>query len=430
MRPGSSFVPRRTTRLIPGEDRDDIDVLVIARALTPDKKDILGIQARFGGKAYDVTWLSATAAARAASTGLDIGGRHFDLRLLGRRALDVSVFVACEYPDEYLIELLKQYGTFDESKIRHLHLKEPGFQHIENGIRVIQFTELHRDLPSTLVYRNTPMGFRYTGQPKVCFKCASPDHMVRDCPQKLNPIPEPTPETENTGEQTADSDTESESSTTSDMETGQTSIQDTPVKQLRPKRPRLETPINSDNEQSTTPPTPASQQNTAPAQLPENTDTQPTETLTPPTSATPSTSLPSTPATSETASQDATVEQTQELFAATPTPSPPTPQQQMDKLSSPRSGPRMKKFMEAISTQGPARQALMRLLKPAGHYYKARGFYLQHKYGDCTDTQRHTKNAKETVEWRKQKGVIRQDAFAALLHLYGELSENFDLPLA
>ena len=86
--------------------------------------------------------------------------------------------------------------------------------------------------------------------------------------------------------------------------------------------------------------------------------------------------------------------------------------------------------MEAISTQGPARQALMRLLKPAGPYYKARGFYLQHKYGDCTDTQCYTKNAKETAAWRKQKGIIRQNAFTALLHLYGELSENFDLPLA
>ena len=107
MRPGSAFVSRRTTRLIPGEDRDAIDVLVIARARTADKKDILGIQARFGGKAYDVTWLSETAAVRAASSGLEVGDRHFD----------VSVFVACEFPDEYLIDLLKQYGTFDASNI-------------------------------------------------------------------------------------------------------------------------------------------------------------------------------------------------------------------------------------------------------------------------------------------------------------------------
>ena len=85
MRPGSAFVPR----LIPGEDCDAIDVLVITRALTAEKKDILGIQACFGGKAYDVTWLSETAAVRAASSGLDVGDRHFDVHLLGRRSLDV-----------------------------------------------------------------------------------------------------------------------------------------------------------------------------------------------------------------------------------------------------------------------------------------------------------------------------------------------------
>ena len=324
-------------------------MLVIARALTPDKKDILGIQARFGGKAFDVTWLNTTAAAWAASAGLDIGGRHYDLRLLGRRSLDVSVFVACESPDGYLVELLKQYGTFDESKIRHLRLKEPGFQHIENGIRVIQFNELTRDLPSTLVYQNTPMGFRYTGQPKVCFKCASPEHMVRDCPQKWNPTTEPTPELENTQEntqeQTDDSASESESdiSDLSDKETCPTQIPDSPVKQ-RPKRPRLDSPINSDHKQHATP---ALEQNIAPApaQLSETTDKQPAEPLTPPSSTSSSSSDTTVP----------TAPSTQELFPATQVSSSATPQQQMDKPS----GPRMKKFVEAISTQGPARQKLL-----------------------------------------------------------------------
>ena len=79
MRPGTSFVPRHTTQLFPGDERGEIDVLVIARALTVHKKDILGIQARFGGKAFDVTWLSAESAARAVTTGLEIGCRHFDL---------------------------------------------------------------------------------------------------------------------------------------------------------------------------------------------------------------------------------------------------------------------------------------------------------------------------------------------------------------
>ena len=39
-------------------------------------------------------------------------------------------------------------------------------------------------------------------------------------------------------------------------------------------------------------------------------------------------------------------------------------------------------------------------------------------------------NTKEVAEWRKLKGIIRQDAFAALLQLYAELIENFDLPSA
>ena len=419
MRPGSAFVPRRTTRLIPGEDRDEIDVLVIARALSADKKDILGIQARFGGKAYDVTWLSETAAVRAASSGLEVGDRHFDLRLLGRRSLDVSVFVSCEFPDEYLIDLLKQYGTFDASNIRHLLLKEPGFQHIENGIRVIKFTELHRDLPSTLVYRNTPMGFRYTGQPKVCFKCASPDHMVRDCPQKLNTTQETTPEQQNTEEKTDtedNSDVESITSSLSeesDMETRQTSPPDTPVKQ-RPKRPRLETPTTSDHEQ---PQTTAPQQNIAPAttspQPSETPEIQPDETLSAPSSTTSSTL------------QTSTAHCTQELFPATQDSASATPQKTMDKPS----GRRTKKFLEAISTSGPARQKLMMILKLADPYYKARALHLQHKHRDHTDT-RHSKNTKEIAEWKKLKSIICQDAFAALLHLYAELIENFDLPLA
>ena len=74
------------------------------------------------------------------------------------------------------------------------------------------------------------MGFRYTGQPKVCFKCASPDHMVRDCPQKLNTTQETTPE-EHTEEKTDTEDNSDAESITSslseesDMETCQTSPQ-------------------------------------------------------------------------------------------------------------------------------------------------------------------------------------------------------------
>ena len=105
----------------------------------------------------------------------------------------MSIFVACEFPDKSLKELLRNYGDLNETKIRRLHLKEPGFEHIENGIRVVTFSRISRDLPHTIVYQSTPLGFRYRGQPKLCFKCAFPDHMFRDRPKNKAQTPETTP---------------------------------------------------------------------------------------------------------------------------------------------------------------------------------------------------------------------------------------------
>ena len=107
------------------------------------------------------------------------------------RNITVSIFVTCEFPNSSLAELLDRYGEFNHEHIRHLRLKEEGLQHIENGVRVVTFTQIDRPIPHTVIYRGTPLGFRYTGQPRLYFKCASPDHVVRNCPKKLPP-----PETE------------------------------------------------------------------------------------------------------------------------------------------------------------------------------------------------------------------------------------------
>ena len=87
--------------------------------------------------------------------------KHYELHLLGQRPLDVSVFVTCELPDDYFIAL-REYRELADTTIRHLRLKEDGLRHIENGI-IISFTTLHKVLPSVIVYRGTPLGFRYTG---------------------------------------------------------------------------------------------------------------------------------------------------------------------------------------------------------------------------------------------------------------------------
>ena len=68
---------------------------------------------------YDITWLSEEAL-EAATSGVDINDRHFELQLLGRRTIDVSIFVACEFPDHYLVDLLENYGDFNDETICHL----------------------------------------------------------------------------------------------------------------------------------------------------------------------------------------------------------------------------------------------------------------------------------------------------------------------
>lgn len=95
----ADFVPRRTTQLVPGTDSRDVDVISIARALGERNHEVKGLQPRFGGKAYDITWSDVIEATEAAASGVDIAGRHYDLRLLGRRSIDVSIFVTCEFPD-------------------------------------------------------------------------------------------------------------------------------------------------------------------------------------------------------------------------------------------------------------------------------------------------------------------------------------------
>ena len=82
-------VPRRMTRLFPGADAHDIDVIAIACALGGKIKMLLDFNPRFGGKAYDITWISEPQATEAAASGVDIDSRHYDLRLLGRRSIDV-----------------------------------------------------------------------------------------------------------------------------------------------------------------------------------------------------------------------------------------------------------------------------------------------------------------------------------------------------
>ena len=301
-----------------------------------------------------------------------------------------------------------------------MRLKEEGLRHIENGIRVISFTRLHKALPSVIVYRGTPLGFQYTGQPKMCFKCASPDHT--DWPQKrlateAEPEPEPTT-TEPTQEQNSDAESDQESDIESGNETerqetsegesendadGEMVIDPTPQTSQDHKCARPESNPASDND--ATPHTPKLQaiplQATDDSTVPE----QPLQTNNTPQLLSATSPPPDT---------------------QTDTTTTPKPQAQMDQTMRPS----LQKFLNVLKCNGPARQHLIKTLRPADTYYKARGLWLQHTHGDYTQgivLNKCTTSTKEIDEWQKMKGCIRQDAFAALLHLYGELAEVHDL---
>ena len=110
--------------------------------------------------------------------GFDHENQVKPLRVLGQKALHVSVFVPNEFPNKDLLALLKGYTTL-------ALFEEDRFQHLENGIRVgirvAQYTELARDLPRKLVVQGLEISFCYTGQPIQCYQCNSAEHVVKDC---------------------------------------------------------------------------------------------------------------------------------------------------------------------------------------------------------------------------------------------------------
>ena len=183
-----NFFHRRTVRLLT-DDHINVDALSLAKSLDDFKDDIRRIVPLYGGKCYDITLSTAEAALKLAERGLDYEEAHRPLKLLGQKTLHISVFVSVEFPDDELLDILRTYGTLKSTTVRRLHFKETGYEHIENGIRVIEFTQIDRDIPRRIVTKGIAIGFKYTGQPVVCFKCGAGDHLVKACPQRLPRIP-------------------------------------------------------------------------------------------------------------------------------------------------------------------------------------------------------------------------------------------------
>ena len=94
-----------------------------------------------------------------------------------------------EFPDNVVLELLKQYGELKTENLRRLYFQEEGFSHIERGIRVVEFTKINRNLPRRIVTQGVEINFKYIGQPITCYRCNSTEHVVRNCDKQRHVKP-------------------------------------------------------------------------------------------------------------------------------------------------------------------------------------------------------------------------------------------------
>lgn len=109
-KPRGNFAPQQTVPLTV-EMGIQVTAIKLLQSLPSWSGDIKGIMPQFEGKCFDSTLTTiVAAAARLAQEGIDYEQTHLTLRLLGRRAIHVSVFVAIEYHDESLISILERYG--------------------------------------------------------------------------------------------------------------------------------------------------------------------------------------------------------------------------------------------------------------------------------------------------------------------------------
>ena len=120
----ATFAHTKTVRLIVKEGMD-INAIEIVRSLPHFKVEITAIVPNFRGKCFDITLHSTDAATCLATSGFDYGAERKPLKLLGARTIHVSVFPAVEYPDQDIVNFLKQYEQLkSENLCRLCHTEE------------------------------------------------------------------------------------------------------------------------------------------------------------------------------------------------------------------------------------------------------------------------------------------------------------------
>ena len=98
-----------------------IDSLQVIASLPNFQPDITCVVPLFGGKCIDITLRDHKVTARLAASGFDYGDLQKLQRLLGKRAIHVPWFVRAEFPENVVVNLLKQYCELKTENVRRLY---------------------------------------------------------------------------------------------------------------------------------------------------------------------------------------------------------------------------------------------------------------------------------------------------------------------
>ena len=161
---------------------DNFNYMEFYKTINKQVRDLRGIQTSNGGKFVELCFSTFKATDYAESIGIDFKNQHYTLYPVGQRLTFVSTFVPIQFEDEELLTLLRMYGKVKH--VRRLFHKDPELSHLENGFRVVAFTELTKPLPKRISYGGISVGFKYTGQPRSCVKCSSFDDEIDECPRR------------------------------------------------------------------------------------------------------------------------------------------------------------------------------------------------------------------------------------------------------
>ena len=376
------FAHKRTVRLIIEEDMR-IDALQVIASLPDFQADITYVVPLFGGKCIDINLRDHEVAARLAASAFNYGDVRKPLRLLGEKPIHVSCFVPVEFPDNVMVDLLKQYGELKTENLRRLYFQE-GFSHIERGICVVEFIKINRDLPRRIVTQGVEINFKYTGQPITCYRCNSTKHIVRNCDKqrRVRPTvnqrlaasggeatpgpPIPTTDTEETTNDDMDHDAEETTESSESQPPTYAQISD-PNQELSPSLASRDL-----------------------------FDTSPQSRKRPPSSLAKSDNL--------------------------------EPKQQRASSANASRDPAFKLPYTAAKQAGTERKKLMTTI-PGPQYYHCRTLYLQHRFGDLAalDLQspaRRNLNDRELDSWVELHRMIAQDALAELIKMSQQLSRE------